>query len=145
MPPGARALRPARLPIALLAAGVVAAGCGGDEGTTVTETVRAPATFIVDVLEKRNVRPSELAFSVNRDLVATGLRWENWGEPTATATATFVFDQAPHTGKSTIQGRLLVSRLERCQGASYYTVTRFEFDEEPPFQPRTPPLRTPCD
>ena len=131
--------------LAILAtAAVAASGCGGST-KTVTETERAPATFIVDVLEKRNVRPSELAFSVNRDLVATGLRWRDWGKPTATADATFVFDQAPHTGKSTVPGKLLASRLERCGDASYYTVTRFEFDEQPPFQPQAPPLRTPCD
>jgi hypothetical protein len=132
--------------LALLAgtAAVAASGCGGST-KTVTETERVPATFIVDVLEKRSVRPSELSFSVNRDLVATDLRWQGWGEPTATADATFVFDQAPHTGKSTVPGKLLVSRLERCGAASYYTVTRFEFDEQPPFQPQAPPLRTPCD
>ena len=127
---------------ATAAAGV--AGCGGST-ETVTETERVPATFIVDVLEKRNVRPSELSFSVNRDLVATGLRWQGWGTPTATADATFVFDQAPHTGKSTVPGKLLVTRLERCGAASYYTATRFEFDEQPPFRPQAPPLRTPCD
>ena len=133
----------------LLAVTVDASGCGGGGGAsdteTVTETVRAPATFIVDVLDKRNVRPSELAFSINRDLVASDLRWQGWGQPTASASATFVFDQAPHTGKSTVPGRLVVSRLERCKGASYYTATRFEFDEQPPFEPRPPPLRTPCD
>ena len=133
-----------RLALVAAAAAVAPAGCA-ETTKTVTETERVPATFIVDVLEKRNVRPSELAFSVNRDLVATGLRWRDWGKPTATADATFVFDQAPHTGKSTVPGKLLVSRLERCGQASYYTVTRFEFDEQPPFRPQAPPLRTPCD
>ena len=133
-----------RLPLALLAAGLVLAGCGG-ETTTVTETVRRPATFIVDVLDKRTVRPSEIAFSVNRDLVASELAWEDWGKPTASATATFVFDQAPHTSKSSVPGKLVVSGLERCGGAAYYTSTRFEFEEEPPFQPQVPPLSTPCD
>ncbi|HKP89328.1 MAG TPA: hypothetical protein VJT75_05080 [Thermoleophilaceae bacterium] len=122
---------------------IAAGGCGG-KTKTVTETERVPATFIVDMLGKRTVRPSEIAFSVNRDLVATELVWKDWGKPTATASATFVFDQAPHTSKSSVPGRLLVSRLERCGKASYYTATRFEFDEQPPFQPQTPPFETPC-
>ena len=134
-----------RLPLALLAAAGVAGGCGGNGDTTVTETVRRPATFIVDILDKKTVRPSEIAFSVNRDLVATELRWSGWGKPTASASATFVFDQAPHTSKSSVPGTLLVSGLRRCLGAAYYTSTRLRFDEQPPFEPRLPPLSTPCD
>ena len=135
-----------RLPLALLAIAGVAGGCGGGGGgDTVTVTVPQPATFIVDILDKRTVRPSEIAFSVNRDLVATELRWSGWGKPTASASATFVFDQAPHTSKSSVPGRLVVSQPQRCMGALYYTSTRLQFDEQPPFEPRVPPLSTPCD
>jgi LppP/LprE lipoprotein len=127
----------------------VVAGCG--KGTeTVTQTVTSGGTSttpasIVDVLGKRSERPSELAFSVNGDLVAKDLRWQGWGEDTATASATFVFNPAPHTTTTTVRGKLTVTDLERCKAVSYYTTTRLEFDERPPFQPQVPRLGTPCD
>jgi hypothetical protein len=146
--------RPAtRLPSALaLLAGtalLASSGCGGGTTTTVIETEHVegkPAVdaFIVDFDGRRSAQPSEIAFSANGDLVATGLRWRSWGSATATATGTFVFNPAPHTHETTVPGTLVASGLEPCRKASYYTATRLEFDERPPFQPQVPPLTTPC-
>jgi hypothetical protein len=135
-----------------LVAGIalLASGCGGGETKTVTETVAGGGSsttpaFIVDVLGKRSERPSELAFSVDGDLVAKDLVWKDWGEDTATATGTFVFSPAPHTSTTTVHGSLTATDLERCRAVSYYTTTRLTFDGRPPFRPRVPRLSTPCD
>jgi hypothetical protein len=128
---------------------LAASGCGGGTTTTVIRTERPPSkpsrdAFIVDITGARSARPSELAFSVNRDLVATGLRWQGWGSPTATASGTFLFNAAPHTSETAFRGKLVATGLEDCGQASYYTSTRLQFDERPPFQPQVPRLRTPC-
>jgi LppP/LprE lipoprotein len=139
-----------RLLISLAALAAVASGCGGggSKTVTVTDTTGGTATtptFMVDVLGKRAEHPSEFALSVNGDLVAKDLRWRNWGSDTATASATFVFNPAPHTNPATVHGRFIATDLERCKAFSYYTTTRLEFDERPPFQPQVPRLGTPCD
>jgi sulfur carrier protein ThiS len=140
--------------VLLTAISAVVSGCGGSKTTTVTETERVStqsggsattSTFIVDVLGQRSEQPSEFAFSVNGDLVARQLRWHGWGSPTATARATFVFNAAPHTSATTVNGKVVATAIERCRAASYYTTTRLEFDERPPFQPQVPRLGTPCD
>jgi hypothetical protein len=77
-------------------------------------------------------------------VVATGLRWQGWGSPTATASGTFLFNAAPHTSETAVRGKLVATGLEDCGQASYYTSTRLQFDERPPFQPQVPRLRTPC-
>lgn len=143
-----------RLALALVAGAVVvgsAPGCGG-KTTTVTDTVHGKSggtsttpAFIVDVAGKRAEQPSEFAFSVNGDLVARDLRWQDWGTDTATATATFVFSPAPHTKETAVRGRFVATDLERCKAVSYYTTTRLSFDEPPPFRPQVPRLGTPCD
>src|SRR3954470_7059752 len=104
-----------RVALALLVAVAAGApGCGG-ETKTVTRTVTnggastTPA-FIVDVLGKRSEQPSEFTFSVNGDLVAKDLRWQDWGQDTATASATFVFNAAPHNHPPTGHGRVLGAR-----------------------------------
>jgi hypothetical protein len=136
-----------RLAPALLA---VVAGCGGGgtDTVTVTDTTGGTSTTpasIVDVMGKAAERPSEFAFSANGDLVAKDLRWQDWGEDTATATATFLFSPAPHTTTTTVHGKLVATDLERCRAVSYYTTARLEFDERPPFRPQVPRLGTPCD
>jgi hypothetical protein len=141
---------PARLAIALVAACLVAAGCGGGETKTVTETVENGGTsttpaFILDVLGKRSEQPPELQFSANGDLVAKDLHWKDWGQDSATTSATFIFNPAPHTRQTTVHGKLVATDLERCRAVSYYTTTRLTFDERPPFQPQVPRLGTPCD
>ncbi|MFL5780827.1 MAG: LppP/LprE family lipoprotein [Thermoleophilaceae bacterium] len=143
-------MAPARLAIAFVAACLVAAGCGGGGTKTVTETVRNGGTsttpaFMVDVLGKRSEQPPDFAFSANGDLVAKDLHWKDWGQDTATASATFVFNPAPHTTQTTVHGKLVATDLERCRAVSYYTTTRLSFDERPPFQPQVPRLGTPCD
>jgi hypothetical protein len=143
-------MAPDRLAIALVTACLVAAGCGGggSKTVTVTDTTGGTSTtpaFIVDVLGKRSEQPSEFTFSVNGDLVAKDLRWQDWGQDTATASATFVFNPAPHTSQTTVHGKFVATDLERCRAVSYYTTTRLTFDERPPFQPQVPRLGTPCD
>lgn len=141
-------MAPGRLALALAAVCVVAAGCGGGAKTvTVTDTGGSSTTpaLMMDVLGKKVERPSQFAFSANGDLVAQDLRWKDWGKETATATGTFLFNPAPHTTTTPVRGTLTATNLERCRAVSYYTTTRLEFDQRPPYQPQVPRLSTPCD
>src|SRR4051794_29127770 len=142
--------RPRLALVLLVAVTATVAGCGGGGAKTVTVTDTNGGTsttpaFIVDVLGKRSEQPPQLAFSANGDLVAKDLHWRDWGQDTATASATFVFNPAPHTTQTTVHGKLVATDLERCRAVSYYTTTRLTFDERPPFQPQVPRLGTPCD
>jgi hypothetical protein len=148
--------------VAVPAAVLALAGCGGGDGSTTTviqttttapvqptttETAATPvaSVFVQTIDGQRSAQPSEIPFSVNGDLVGTDLQWSDWGSDSATAQGTFVFDAAPHTNPTSVPGTLTVSGLVACADEGYYTSARLSFTQQPPFQPQVPSFTVPCD
>jgi hypothetical protein len=136
-------------------------GCGGDSTTVINSTVAVTTTvsetttstsadtgavFIQGVVGQGSSQPTNFSFSVDGDLSAAGLAWENWGEETATGSGDFSFRDYPSTRRVVVPGSMTVSRLAECQGAEYYTDISFDLPADAPFQPLTKNiLTTPCD
>jgi len=90
-------------------------------------------------------RPSTLPFSVDGDLAGEHLRWRDWGAPESTARGT-IYERAgyPSYGSATAPGTIVLSRLQRCNGARYYTRYTIHASGRLPFTPRSGVLYTPC-
>lgn len=139
--------------LAALALALVLASCGGGDTTTAIEkTVMRKAqppsgpTFLPDVATTRHfVKPATYRFSVDGDLVAKGLDWHGWGEPTATAFGTIA--EHPANGLvDTFSGSVTASAPRACNGARYYTEVMAHVPKQADFVPTEPTkLSTPCD
>jgi hypothetical protein len=138
--------RPWRL---LCAVALAAGGCGGGGTTTIitsettTVTRAAQSILIEDPLGRRTSQPPRFEFAANGDLVATQLQWSDWGSPTATGHAVFLFSPAPHATTTQVPGTLTVGGIRQCRGEAYYTTVQLAFERTPPFQPQVR-LSTPC-
>jgi hypothetical protein len=138
------------------------AACGGDTTTVVNNTTTvtsevatttdnaaqteesAEDAVMMNYGSQEFAEPAEFSFSVNGDLVANDLTWENWGGDTAEGSGRFAFRDYPSTRRVEVSGTIAVSGLSECNGKSYYTRTTFSFDSKPPFEPEVA-LPTPCD
>jgi hypothetical protein len=138
--------------LAALTLALVLASCGGGGTTTITEkTVMRRAqrqsgpTYLPDVATARHfVKPATYRFSVDGDLVAKGLEWHAWGEPTATAFGTLA--ERPASGLvDTFSGSVTASAPRTCDGARYYTEVMAHVPKQAEFVPTEPTkLTTPC-
>ena len=143
-----------------LAAAVIlaAAGCGGDETTTVPTTTAGasgatgaigPATptgeaFVRDLTGQEFSEPEEFRFSVNGDLIASGLSWTGWGDAEAEGTGELRFVDSQTEPATKVPGVVTFSGLAECAGQNYYTHAEVEADNAP-FQPSLPVYPTPCE
>lgn len=136
------------LTLAVLLAAVLG-GCGGDSTTIITQiqtTEEATEDAVMmNFGSQEFTEPTEFSFSVNGDLVADHLTWENWGAASATGSGSFAFRDYPSTRRVAVGGVVTVSGLSTCHGTNYYTQTSFEFNSKPPFEPQAIELPTPCD
>jgi hypothetical protein len=136
---------------AALALTLALASCGGGSTTTTERTVMRESqpgsgpTFLPDVAgTHRFVKPATYRFSVDGDLIARGLDWHGWGEPTATAFGTIA--EHPANGLlDTFSGSVTASAPHRCRGATYYTKVIAHLPKQADFVPTEPTkLETPC-
>jgi hypothetical protein len=142
------------LPALLLALALTVAltSCGGGGTTTITRTVMrksqptAGPTFLPAVAAGSYlVKPPTYSFSVDGDLIGTGLDWHSWGEAKATAFGTLV--ERPASGlRDTFSGSVTASAPRTCKGATYYTEVFPHLPVQADLVPTEPTrLTTPCD
>jgi hypothetical protein len=119
---------------------LLASGCGGSENGSGRQT------FIREIIDQgKKSEPAELVFSVNGDLTAEELEWSDWGEPTATASGTFLVRDAARGGSGPVEGSLEVTNIHVCQGENYYTRGTATLPPEASFQPMELRFSTPCE
>jgi hypothetical protein len=136
-----------------VAATLAVIGCGGGSTTIIEKTVvteRAlektylPASGIV----AKYVEPAEYSFYVDGAVVGTGLTWQGWGSPTATAAGTIDIRDPEGEGQQDrlrFPGSIEASGREECRGAAYYTQALAKLPPRAPYHPEGPmPLETPC-
>jgi hypothetical protein len=144
---------PKRLPALLtaLALAVALASCGGSSTSGTEKTIMRKSqpgsrpTFLPDVAgARRLVKPATYRFSADGDLIAKGLDWHGWGEPTATAFGTIA--EHPANGLvDTFSGSVVASAPRTCNGARYYTEVMAHVPKQADYVPTEPTkLKTPC-
>ena len=135
-----------------------ASGCGEGDGTTTTPTTTAgvsgatgPAeplaggdAFIRDLTGQEFSEPEEFRFSVNGDLIGSGLSWTGWGEDEAEGTGELRFVDSQTEPPATLPGVVTLSALAACDGRNYYTHAEVDADN-PPFEPNPLDYPTPCE
>ena len=134
------------------------AGCGDDDAptTTVTTPVGASGTtgvagpaepngeaLVRDLTGQEFSEPEEFRFSVNGDLIASGLSWTGWGEAEAEGTGELRFVDSQTEPPANLPGIVTLSGLAECEGRNYYTHAEVEADNAP-FEPSLPEYPTPC-
>ncbi len=89
--------------------------------------------------------PATLGFSVDGDAVGEHLRWDGWGQPRSIAHGIIDERDYPSNRRVRVRGTIVVSRLQSCRGARYYTREAVHATGHLPFRIRSSSLHTPCN
>jgi hypothetical protein len=103
----------------LLAGAVVLLIGAPSQGATAAAPVARPAVAkVCEQLGDCMVRPKQLAFSANNDLIGAQLSWSGWGRSTTTAKG---WIRVNWSGTPKLhRGKVKLSGLTRCGGSQYY-------------------------